>query len=299
MSNFVDALEKQLKDAAVTQAATRAHPPRRRSRLRRGLPFWAAGVIVIGAPAVAATIIWHPTLGDGKTPAPSASVSPTPAAQREALSVLRRAQTPHDRQSAATALKYLRSNVRGVRVADIRAVSNPNIPGGVVLVPVERYDIDSANLPAGAAHRAPKADGLCLFVEDRQGGQEAGGGWSCFSTAQVLAGEAGGGIGSTRYGVLPDGVAKLAITYTQGDAITAPVDDNVFAYLPPRDKTPPDRSTQPVETRRWIAGDGAVLKTITGLALLSGVQTRSMACDPKVPAGQCARLKSAPPYRLP
>lgn len=293
MSNFFTELEEQLRSAGDVRAAT-VH--RTRTRTRKGTVIGLVAVVV-SAPAVAASTGWHPFLGDGTKPAPASAATPVPDTQEKLLAVLERKQNDADREAARTALRFLSRDVDGVRTGGIRALSVPSAPGPVILIPVERYDVDSPGLPAGAPHRTPKRDGLCLFAEDPQDG----GGWSCFSAAQVADGDAVAGIGSTRYGLLPNGIKTLEIDYSTGKTIRVPVEDNAFGYVPPRNPRPNDRTARFRETQRWLSPTGTTIRSRTGPALLSlsGVETRISRCDPAVPPDQCAMLKAAPGYVFP
>lgn len=249
---------------ALVEAATRhAHRPariRKRARLWTVAPALAATLVAV-AVAVAA-VVWHPLLGDsGRRGHRSASTSVLPAAQLRLLGVERRAQSAADRTPAVQAQLrlLLRSANRGVRIAAIRTLEP--LPGGraAILVPEQRF----GDVVSGA--RAPGIENaLCLLYASppRPPGAPPGPSGSaqeCWSTAQLRAGAAIAIVrGAGDYhviGLVPDGVAKVAIRRRDGSYAVASVADNFFdltdtaaPYLAPAG-----------EIDRWLGPSGATV----------------------------------------
>jgi hypothetical protein len=259
MSDFLSEYGEQLR-----LAAWRRHDRRRRFGFgwRGGRGKRVAGALlalVVAAPAVAATGVWRPMLGDGVSPPPSASTAPAAESQRALLSVLRRPQTPADRGArTGYALGFLGRSVADVRTTEIRLLHVESDGRGIVLIPVGRYGLD----PDGASPipRPSGSDGLCVFAEDRDHGQPAGGGFGCYSTEQLLHGQLIAGLGQRVYGLVPDGVDKLQIT-TANTTLTVEVEQNFFIYS----------GMLGAGEIRWLDKTGRVLRTIPGAPGLPSV----------------------------
>lgn len=165
-------LSSDLSEAAGRRARRRA----RRRRLRLS-GITVAGVLAVGGVATAATGVWSPQLGDEHRGHPAASASSVPPEQLKHFAVLRRPANEADRGAQSRyALKFLDPKFHGVRTDAVRLLdpgkAGDRVSGAQVLVPVQRRDgID---------------DALCLFSTD----PTDGGGISCWSTKQILDGQA-------------------------------------------------------------------------------------------------------------
>jgi hypothetical protein len=174
-----------LRAQVLAAATSRAHavapvrPPRRR-RLRAGL--LAFGAIAVTATALAATGAWSPQVGDDRRGHPTISASSVPQDQLAHFGVLRRPATDADHGAQVRyALRYLDArSFAGVRTDAVRLVSTEG--NGYVLIPTEEATLGGHAAAAGA----PPDNSLCLFAID----STDGGGLSCWSTAQILAGRA-------------------------------------------------------------------------------------------------------------
>jgi hypothetical protein len=167
--------------AAATRRAEAAAPARlrRRRRLRAGL--LAVGAVVATGSALAATGAWNPQVGDDRRGHPTISGSAVPDDQLAHFGVLRRPATDADHgPKVQYALRYLDArSFAGVRTDSVRLLSTAG--RGYVLIPTEEATLGGAAAAAGA----PRDDALCLFAIDKDGG-----GLSCWSTEQILAGRA-------------------------------------------------------------------------------------------------------------
>ncbi|MGX6448371.1 hypothetical protein ACVU7I_09935 [Patulibacter sp. S7RM1-6] len=158
----------------LARAAERAVAPRR----PRWLSFLAAflGMVAVAGVATAATGLWRPLVGDADRGRPTLSASPVPRGQLRHLGVLRRPAAPADRGADVRAvLGLVGRSFRGVRTDAVRRVGGPSRDGAVgaqILIPAVRANgVD---------------DALCLYVVDRSDGA----GSTCFTTKQVLGGDA-------------------------------------------------------------------------------------------------------------
>jgi hypothetical protein len=254
----------EVEDALMAAADRRARKPARprRSRGVRGAVALLAALAVAGT-AVAATSGWPPILGNGSDAIRPAQ-SPVPGDQSAALSVLRRPQTDADRGPDVQAtLKSLPSGgeSHGVRLDAVRRLAGGPTPGlAVILAPQERFGQD----PPGPAGPRVK-DALCVLYPSGPrtvaGGQISGAAVSCWTTREVLAGNAKGlapaGDNWHFYGLVPDGVARVAITRHDGTTAQATVRDNFFDIPGPDGKDPNDvRAANPEGPARWLDADG-------------------------------------------
>lgn len=162
-------LQDELIDAGDRMAERQTHR-RRRHRL---LGVVLGGTVLVSGVAVAATI-WQPQLGSEQRGRPSADAQAPPAQQLERFAVLRRHPTARDRGTLARyALTQLAPHhVDGVRTEYVRVLDERPDGTGEVLIP-------AASADAGR-------DALCLFSRDAVDG----GGIACYTTAEVLAGNA-------------------------------------------------------------------------------------------------------------
>lgn len=199
---------------------------------RRRWPALVSGLaaLSVAGVAAAATGLWSPPLGDDQRGHPSASTSEVPASQLQHLAILRRPADGADRDAITqSALRYLNDRFQGVRTASIRAAHGSASGQRILIIPVER---------SGSGIR----DALCLYSVEREGG-----GIGCWTTQQILHGEAvlialpastssepqrlddpqslrPDAAGARVIGLVPDGVAT--VTTTAG--ARASVEDNVF-----------------------------------------------------------------------
>lgn len=166
----------------LSEIAERRAGARRRSRRRlRMSGFTVVGVLAVGGAATATTGIWSPQVGDERRGHPTVSATSVPEAQAERFGVLRREAAPADHgEQVRYALRFLDRRFKGIRTDSVRLlhVGTPGSPvdAGQILVPTVSKD--------------GIRDALCLFSID----PVDGGGLTCWSTAQILAGEATNGM---------------------------------------------------------------------------------------------------------
>ncbi len=153
-------------------AGTRSGSPRVARRFTTVIVGAAVTVSVAGA-AAAATGLWSPSLGDDHRGHPTVATSDVPEEQLQRFEVLRRPADDTDRDAITQrALRELDTSFQGVRTQRIRAVHGGPAGRRYLIVPVERTE-------------SGVEDALCLYTVD-----EEGGGVSCWSTQQILHGEA-------------------------------------------------------------------------------------------------------------
>jgi hypothetical protein len=213
--SFLDRLGDQL--SAAELQLTAAVPARRRAR-RRPTPKSAALILVglaIAVPAVAATHPWRPVLGRPQlhdTPA-GTSDSPVPHDTRSVVEVLRRPQTSLDRgPTARKLLRLVGQQFTGVRPASVR-----------LLTPAPSHH--ALILSARGVGRSPQStapeqrDPICLVFS---------GGSTCGSTAALRTTGIVMSAGPNVRGIVPDGVARVVLTFNDGRTVGADVHNNVF-----------------------------------------------------------------------
>lgn len=281
MSDFISEYGEQLR-----HAGWRCLDRRRRFPRVLGLARPTRRVVValialsVAAPAVTATVVWRPLLGDGRPDAPTASTAPAAERQRAILSVLRRPQEPADRGAQSRyALKFLSRSVADVRTTEIRLLHVEPDGRGIVLIPVGRYGLLPDDAPESMRERRRTgADGLCLFAADQENGRPAGGGFGCYGTQALLANRAAAGLGDRAYGLVPDGVASIEVV-GDGMRITADVKNNFYIYT---------GSTGAGEMR-WLDKRGDLVKSFPGAPDLpmTPLDPPMTICDASVPAAQC------------
>ena len=236
---YLDSLQEQF------VAASRELHRARRRRVRRRGAVCAALLVLITPPALAATGVWRPELGDGRTPAPEIAADAPPADQLATLGVLRRPQSDADRGVASRyALQFVSSPaIQGVRTDSIRLLSSAD--RGIVLVPVHRYKRQPPPIPADAPPEVrklldppPVDDALCVFQIDVDGA-----GTGCYSTADVREGRVWMALGHRALWIVPDGVASVRSEYEGGQSVDAPVRDNAAVYEVPGKQIVAGRTT--------------------------------------------------------
>ena len=193
-----------------------------RRRRVRAAALAVGGTLAFAGAAAAAAPLWQPVLGgESRGGHPAADATRPPAEQLRTLSVLRRAQTAADRDGASERALVLLSprNADGVRLPYVRAVATAGGPD-VVLIP--------------ARSGFGKRDALCLSVADTVDGGALG----CFSTGEVLAGDAVVEVatGSARPAPAPDVRVAGGSRPPQGEAIALPNPDaatmRIFGLVP-------------------------------------------------------------------
>ncbi len=224
-----------------------------RSRLRRR---WRGGLIAvvvagIAAPALAVTQPWQPILGrpDIDHGAPSISDTAVLPEQAKAIAELRRGQTAEDRQ-AGRLLRSLHPGFDGVNPASIRLL-RPGSPNPVALVAVDRlyqrHDREGLSLFDHA---------LCLAEAETV---------SCASTGDMLRGRFVVMSGARVYGLVPDSVANVKVSFADGRTVLGAVEDNLFDVTAPaaRSDVAPDDPSQDASATfrslRWLDRQGAII----------------------------------------
>jgi hypothetical protein len=219
----------------VAAGATRV-----RRRPARWLALLAAGGVVAGGTALAATGAWHPVLGSpDRGPQPLAAGAGVPADQLAALAILRRPQTDADRGPLVqSALKVLsRQFINGIHTDAIRVVHH-GPREVVVLIPAERVttERDDLCLMSGTYQKASTV-GTLHFRAGYSWGMACGGMDRVRSTG-LETGYGGRIVGrgtfadvtSHRVTLVPDGVARVKVRLRGGRSVTVPVKDNVYNY---------------------------------------------------------------------
>lgn len=203
----------ELDEHAYPLAGTRTRPGLRRPGLRA--PRWshrplAVGIAVVAVTGGAATAssLWLAPAGNpvyGYNPG-LVSIAP-PAAQMEGLAVLRRPQADRDRgPGVQAALANVNEFTVGVRSNYVRVLATTR-NGAVVLVPVERRNASAAGSPVA---QPAVENALCVYYPFGDLGAVSSN-IHCWSTQQLVAGQALAGIGGHEYGLAPDGVATVRV----------------------------------------------------------------------------------------
>ena len=211
-------------------AAERA---RRRARLRwlprLGRPAVVIGVLLCMAGGATASSVWLVQVGN---PAyggnPQLAASAPPAAQLQALSVLRRPQTLAERGPAVQrALTDINQFTTGVRTSYVRVLESTPA-GPVVLVPVERRNATPGLL--GALPQRAIENALCVYYPAPSTGPTLA---RCFSTQQLLTDRAYIGSGGHVFGLMPDGVRSVIVA-DGGRRASASIRSNFFDVKMPQ-----------------------------------------------------------------
>jgi hypothetical protein len=202
-------LNSQREEAALSAGIAPPPPLRRRPLIGHAVRFRkpiAVGIalLTVGGAGAAASSLWlspagNPLYGFN----PGLTQSAPPAAQLAALSVLRRAQTAGDRgPGVQTALTDVNNFTTGIRSNYVRVLATTS-GGPVVLVPVQTRN--------AAATQPAIQDALCVYYP-ASGGAVLQNHIDCWSTAQLLAGQAFGGLASHEFGLVPDGVSSVSVS---------------------------------------------------------------------------------------
>jgi len=223
-------LEQMLMDAAARRQDEPASGSGRRRRAIRRRALVASAVVLIGAPAMAATRPWTPLLGGDDRGHPTPTNAPVGQEALRSLEVLRRTQTDTDRARSRIALRSIGAQNHGVRLPFVRLLAASS-SGAVVLVPVASF-----GEPGEAGQDLE--NGFCIYYPASTNGEtEHFAGYPCWTLDQILQGK---GIGRTRtdgrqhvYGLVPDGVVRVRVVMSDRTAAEAAVRDNFFdASLP-------------------------------------------------------------------
>lgn len=220
-------IERMFGAAAAARIASPA--PSRRLRVRAGIPRIAA-VAVLGAllsgSAMAATGLWHPTIGDLANDGPaSISEAPVSPALMNALGVLRREPTAQDRGPAVElTLRTLNSyHVNDVHPDTVRYLA-PGAGGAATVLAV-----------AGESEGFPNRDALCVFhpiLAPPDGRLPTGSPEFCSDLEQIRSGAAVAMIGGPGEewveGLVPDQVASVTIRNGHGTQRTIAVKNNYY-----------------------------------------------------------------------
>lgn len=204
-----------------------AAPWRRPRRTPRGALI-AFAALAITVPALAATKPWEPILGDpssDNTPAGVSSSRP-PAEQSALLEVLARPQGEADRGPIAQELlREVGAEYKGVRLSSVRLLRSADGHHALLVPAVEHGQ-------SAKSGRYEVKDDLCVHH-----GAGLGAGSFCGSVEQIRSGDfigasaeiSGGRI--TQYdflGLVPNGVAKVVLSFPSGERLSSEVRDNFF-----------------------------------------------------------------------
>ena len=236
----------EIESALVASAARLNHRRSGWRSPRRGGALAIALALVAGS-ALAAIQPWRPLLGTNDLGHPSTSTAPLPPDQLARLAVLRRPQSPGDRQAPIPRmLTYLDGHhISGVHVEGIRVLDRRSA-GIAVLVPVEQE-----HLPSGATYESARRGLLCLMF-----GSETGVALSCGTSADLEAGRMAGSAQflsrpAELFGLVPDGVASVGITYPDGTTSHAAITNNAYVI-----EEPSAAQTAGAPQVRWLDASG-------------------------------------------
>lgn len=229
--------------------------PRRRT-LQLVLP--SVGLVAVVATATAAaTGFWTPQLGSPERGVVTASSDHASAAGDGAISTLNAPQTDEDRsEEVERVLKALSpSGVSGIRLDDVRLLAHTE--GGVaLLISADRTGPGDSTYP-----ELDRKNQVCLLFEHGAGSVTE----TCGRPAQIfdgklvawLPGDNGATIGGlTRthaFGIVPDRVTKVRVTFSGGATAEADVQRNFF------DVVGPTATAVPAEIE-WLDEAGARVK---------------------------------------
>lgn len=252
----------ELHEALASAVEARSRPARRLWPIRRVSLLVLGGAVVTGA-ALAATGVWHPTLGGSDRGHPQVAHTSVPGDQTAAIGVLRRPQTDADRgpQVRAVLRMLARDEINGVHTDGIRLLRQ-RTDGVTILVPTERVGRHDKGYPSSIRHRV-----LCVMTASRtaprtlrsadgrtvrtHGGLIAG--QSCGNLSQLrttgIGGATGGSHGFIYNALVPDGVARVVIRLRQHKTLTAPVHNNLY-------EVNTGRELPPAWGVRWLDANG-------------------------------------------
>jgi hypothetical protein len=244
-TQLVDAGRRRIERRLRNRVARRLRTPRRRDAAL------VLAVLLVGAPATAATVGWNPFDSPSRNPemsSPTTSRKPPDQALTRLLAPLRRPQTPADRGRATElAARGFWDDVSGVQLDYIRVLDAGR---GIVLVPVERFGLNlERNAPGPAADRAYFSNAVCLYLP----GGATRNRRPCWGARQIEEGFALHSKGGLVVGLVPDAVATVRIG-RGARSVDATVRDNLFVA----------ETAAPLEPTRveWLDASGASLKRI-------------------------------------
>lgn len=251
-----------------------AQPPKRKGPGRRGRPErpgrrpgWSSTLVAVALVAVTLAIVvgavvtLRPAHRTGGGPPAVQSPLPSPARGLVGiLGVLRRPQTPADRDLGPLLTRVVRQSRVGTPVMSLIRVAGVAPDGQkVVLVPMQPRN------GAWPPRAGETGSGLRL-------GLFAGGGGCCSSPAAIDAGQgwvsAGSGSGNYVVLVVPDGVARVTVAFSH--PITAPVRNNIAVFAVPQ--AVENLNIYPMT---WFGTSGQVIKRFA--SSLSPAPTRAQA----------------------
>jgi len=239
---FLDRLGDQLR--AAERALIAANAPRRR-RVTRKAAVLAFAALAVAVPALAATEPWKPIFGRPAlrdVPA-GTSESPIPNDEQALLGVLRRPQEPRDHGEAAQdLLRSVGQEFAGVRPDSLRLLTS-STGHSALLVSAEKVGRETENP-------------VCIAVPH---------GGFCGGAATLRTGLLGT-FGANVVGLVPDGAAKVELTFADGQTRSADIRDNFFWIdeAPTTQRTvpgPDGQKTAPMTmtaafTTTWLDGEG-------------------------------------------
>lgn len=228
-TEYFDTLEQQLIDAS--RRLSNEHSARRRRRWMGRRPILVALLGLTCATtafAVSDEAPWSPpelTLRENQANVPPLIAGSVPTSLSSFLGVFRRPQTEVDRgEITREALKYFNSGTPGgIRSDAIRAVvaGDPETPS-LVIVP---FDVKTAT---GTETQ------LKVWVTDRG----AAGGKVIVPPSIFEHPRAFGSMGRYVFGMAPDGVTAVRLSWPDHPSIEAPVTDNVYVVRGPEGTLP-------------------------------------------------------------
>lgn len=217
-----------------------------RARNRFGLPLLAAGALATAGTALAAATLWQPIFGqDGDHPD---LISGQPQ-QAGALAVLRRPASDADHTPDVQATLHLLSGkiLHGLYPDTVRKVGQTD-DHAIIVFALQRFADDNSS-----PHPYTVNDAICIGMPIA-GYQGFGITEPCWHPDQINAGDASslafGPRSAHRFGLVPDGVARVTLTAHDGTAATQDITDNFYDFI-----NPPDRNG----TITWQAADGTTI----------------------------------------
>jgi len=202
--------------------------PRRAVVTRLRYPLIVGAVLLCVGGAATASSLWlapagNPVYGFN----PGLSSSAPPAAQLDALAVLRRPQTDAERATDVLgALADVNIFTKGLR-SDYVRVLEQTAAGPIVLIPVQTRD----GTNAGPAARPAIRDALCVYYPTGGSGSLYAS-TPCWTTAQLMAGGALAGNANHEYGLVPDGVRSVHVVLGTWERSVAVVGNFFDVTLP-------------------------------------------------------------------
>jgi hypothetical protein len=194
-----------------------------------------------------ATQPWAPLLAHRSPGAPISTTSETapPAAELALLGVLRRPQDSQDRSATATHLLSLIGDGEvGVRLSYLRLLTTP---GGQTALLVSLRHVPG-----------PMAADLCLFFGDQDPAHASSATGVCGEAQTLRANGLIANVGGAIFGLVPDGVSRVVAEYSDGQAVSSPVQDNYFSLIGPRTSGSPTGVTAP-HLLHWLDSTGRAM----------------------------------------